>query len=441
VQQTRKVLNRWDSVAIITAIVVGVGIYRVPAEVAGFLRSPSLMILAWLLGGIISLLGALCYAELSSSFPKTGGNYVYLRESYGDLPGFLFGWTELLVIRAGSIAAIAFVAAEYLSSLFSLDTVFIRPLAVLTVLLLSVVNIRGLEGGKRVHNLLTVVNISAIIIMIVLGVTSGKGNISNFQAAGFVPDMSILPLLGLALIPILWTYGGWHENTFVAGETKDAPKTLPRALITGILIVTGLYLAVNCLYIYLVPVPEMAGSLLIGSDVFHILYGPHGRKGFEAVVVIASVGSINAMIITGSRITYAMSKDNRLFAYLEKVNERFGTPHRSIIVNAIWASALIFIGTFAELLFFTGILFWLFFALAVAGIFILRRKFPDIDRPHKVWGYPLTPAVFILVCAALFLNTLIFNPIPSLAGLMLLASGVPVYFVSKFFRKRGHPLR
>lgn len=435
-QHLRKKLSRWDSVAIITAIVVGVGIYRVPAEVASFLRSPSLMMLAWLLGGIISLLGVLCYAELSSSFPKTGGNYVYLRESYGDLVGFLFGWTELLVVRAGSIAAIAFVAAEYLSSLLSLDGSFIRPLAVSTVLLLSVVNIRGLEGGKRVHNLLTVVNLSAITSMIVLGIISGKGNVANFQSAGFTPDVSVLPLLGLALIPILWTYGGWHENTFVAGETKDAARNLPWALITGILIVTGLYVAVNCIYIYLVPVPEIAGSSLIGSDVFYLLYGPYGRKIFESVVVMASVGSINAMIITGSRITYAMSKDNRLFAFLERVNGRFGTPHRAIIVNAIWASALILIGTFAELLFFTGILFWLFFALVVAGIFVLRRKAPHIYRPHKVWGYPLTPAVFILVCAALFVNTLIFNPAPSIAGVMLLASGIPVYFASKLFRKR-----
>ncbi|MCG2714170.1 MAG: amino acid permease [Candidatus Omnitrophica bacterium] len=429
-------LSRWDSVAVITAIVIGVGIFRVPAEVAKFLKSPALMLLAWFLGGIISLLGALCYAELSSSLPKTGGSYVYLRESYGKWAAFLFGWTEVLVIRAGSIAAIAFISAEYLRSLLAIDIFFIKPLAIFIVIAISLINIFGLSCGKKIHNLLTVINIFALLSMILCGVIFQKGNISHFYPAPFALDKNILSLLGLALIPILWTYGGWHENTFVAEETKDAARTLPQALIIGVSLITVLYLAVNFLYIYLMPVTEMANSSLIGSDVFYILYGTGGRKIFEAVVVMASLGSINAMIITGSRITYAMAKDNAVFAYLEKINTPYGTPHRAIIINAVWVSILILLGTFAKLLFFTGILVWLFFALAVAGIFILRRKFPAIKRPYKVWGYPATPAIFILVCAVLFVNTLIFNPLPSLAGLCLLASGIPVYFVSKFLENK-----
>lgn len=433
----KKTLSRWDSAAIITAIVIGVGIFKVPAEVAGFLWSPRLIMAAWFLGGVISLLGAICYAELSSSLPETGGNYVYLRESYGDLAGFLFGWTELLVVRAGSIAAVAFIAAEYFSSLLSLDTLFVKPAAVLTVLALCLVNIRGLDRGKKIHNVLSAVNISAIVLMVVFGFLSGKGDIRNFRNGGLAPAGDILPLLGLALVPILWTYGGWHENTFAAGETKDAARTLPQALIGGVLAVTGLYLAANCLYIYLMPVKEIAGSCLIGSDVFRVLYGPYGRRIFEAVVVMASVGGINAMIITGSRVTYAMAKDNRIFAYLEKTGGRYGAPYRAIMVTGAWASVLILQGTFAELLFFTGILFWLFFAMSVAGIFRLRKKFPDIPRPYKVWGYPVTPFIFILVCAGLFINTLVFSPLPALAGLFLLASGVPVYIFSRINTKKG----
>ena len=433
----KKALSRWDSVAVITAIVIGVGIFRVPAEVAKFLQSPTLMLIAWFLGGMISLLGALCYAELSSSFPKTGGNYVYFRESYGRQAAFLFGWTEVLVIRAGSIAAIAFISAEYLRSLLSIDIFFIKPLAIFIVLALSVINIFGLSCGKKIHNLLTVINISALVSIILFGVISQKGNISHFQPAAFVLDKNILSLLGLALIPILWTYGGWHENTFVAEETRNAARTLPQALTIGVSLITVLYLAVNFLYIYLMPVTEMANSSLIGSDVFYILYGTAGRKIFEMVVVMASLGSISAMIITGSRITYAMAKDNAVFAYIEKLSARYGTPHRAIIINAVWASILISLGTFAKLLFFTGVLVWLFFALAAAGIFILRRKFPAIERPYKVWGYPATPVIFILVCAILFVNTIVFNPVPSVVGLCLLASGIPVYFVSKLLEKKG----
>ncbi len=432
----KKALSRWDSVAIITAIVIGVGIFRVPAEVAKYLQSPILMLIAWFLGGMISLLGALCYAELSSSFPKTGGNYVYLRESYGKWAAFLFGWTELLVIRAGSIAAIAFISAEYLRSLLSIDTFFIKPLAILIVLVLSLINIFGLSCGKKIHNILTVINISVLVSIILFGIISQKGNISHFQPTTFVLDKNILSLLGVALIPILWTYGGWHENTFVAEETRDAARTLPQALTMGVSLITVLYLAANFLYIYLMPVTKMANSPLIGSDVFYILYGATGRKIFEMVAVVASLGSINAMIITGSRITYAMAKDNAVFAYIEKISARYGTPYRAIIINAVWASVLILLGTFAKLLFFTGILVWLFFALAVVGIFILRRKFPAIERPYRIWGYPATPAIFILVCAVLFVNTLIFNPVPSFAGLCLLASGIPVYFVSKLLKNK-----
>jgi len=435
----KKALSLWDSVAVITAIVIGVGIYKVPAEAARFLQSPPLILIAWFSGGMICLLGAFCYAELSSSFPKTGGNYVYLRESYGRLSAFLFGWTELLVIRTGSIAAVAFISAEYLCSLLSAGPVFVKPAAVSIVLFLSLINIFGLNYGKKIHNTLTVINISALLGMVLFGIISRKGDISHFQPAALPLDKNILPLFGLALISILWAYGGWHENTFVAEETEDAAKTLPRALMTGISLITVLYLAVNFLYIYLMPVAVMTESSLIGSNVFHILYGKYGRKIFEMVVVIASLGSINATIITGSRITYAMAKDNAVFAYLEKISEHYGAPYRAVIINALWASILILLGTFAKLLFFTGMLVWLFFALAAAGIFILRRKFPSIERPYKVWGYPVTPAVFILVSAALFVNTLVFNPLPSLAGLCLLASGIPVYFVSKLFRNREKP--
>lgn len=436
-QDFKKILGRWDSIAFIIAIVIGVGIFKTPSEVAKYLNWPYLILFAWLAGGIISLFGALCYAELSSSYPETGGNYIYLRQSYGKAIAFLFGWSELLVVRTGSIAAVAFIFSEYLTSFLSIDKYLIKQIAVSTIFILSIINIAGLRYGKRVQNVFTIAKIIALIAIIVLGITSKKGDFSHFYSLSvFSFDRGILPLFGLSLIPILWTYGGWHENTFVAGETRDARKTLPLALIRGVLIVTALYLAINFLYLYLMPINAIAQSHLIAADALQVLYGIYGRKALEALVVISSFGAINAMIITGSRITYALAKDNVIFRYIGKVDSRYGTPHRAIIINAVWSAILIIIGTFNKLLFFTGILVWLFFALAGSGLFILRYKFPNIDRPYKVWGYPLIPAVFVLICIALVINTMIFYTVQSLIGLGLLISGIPVYIISQKMKGR-----
>jgi len=437
-QDLKRLLSRWDSVAIAVGIVIGVGIFRVPAEVAKYLTSPGLIILSWLAGGLICLLGALCYSELSSSFPQTGGNYVYLRESYGRGVGFLFGWTELLVVRTGSIAAVAFISGQYLQSFLALDKFPVKLIAVSVVFILSFINMLGLRPGKIFQNLSTLAKTLALIAIIILGLLSEKGRLSNFLPISGTMDKGILASFGLALIPILWTYGGWHESTFVTGETKDYRRSLPFSLITSILIITSIYIAINLVYIYLVPVKEIASSELIASNVMRILYETKGRKILEILVIISSLGCINGMIITGSRVTYAIAKDNPVFRYLGEINRKHSVPSRSILINATWATVLIIWGTFNQLLFFTGIVVWLFFALTVAGIFILRYKFPHVERPFKVWGYPIVPAVFVLICAVLVINTLFFYPIESLFGLCLMICGVPVFIYS---RRKGGSLK
>ncbi|MFA6142895.1 MAG: amino acid permease, partial [Candidatus Omnitrophota bacterium] len=329
-QDLKRVLGRWDSVAINIAIVLGVGIFITPSEVAKYSSSPRFIILAWIVGGIISLMGALCYAEISSSFPKTGGNYIYLRESYGPLIGFLFGWTELLVIRTGSIAAVSFIFAEYLKSFLSLQSDFLlKPIAILSVLTLSFINIIGLKQSKGIQNASVIFRILAIVGLVAFGFMFQKGNIAHFQCGSGSAQGGILQLFGLALIPILWTYGGWHENTFVAGETKDAKRTLPFALITGILIVAFLYVIVNFLYIYLISPGEMAGIPSIASKAMQILLGRYGEKFFDVLIIISSLGCLNAMIATGSRVTYAMVNDNVIFKFIGKVNIRHGTLARA----------------------------------------------------------------------------------------------------------------
>jgi len=430
-QNFRKILGRWDSMAIIISIVIGVGIFRVPSEVARYLGSPNLMLLAWLVGGMISALGSLCYAELSASFPKTGGSYIYLQESYGSWAGFLFGWTELLAVRTGSIAAVSFIFAEYSQSFLSLDKSLVKSIAVSGILILSIVNALGLKYGKKIQNLFTIPKILSLVGRILFGVLSKKGNISHFNYVPVNSDKGIFLSFGLALIPILWTYGGWHENTFIAEETRNARKTIPIALLTGVSLITLLYIAINFIYLYLVPAKEIANANLIAADTLQILAGERGRKILEAFIIISSLGCINAMIITGSRVTYAMGKDNAIFRYIGEMNGRYGTPIRAIIINAVWSIALIIFGTFNKLLFFTGILVWLFFALVVGGLFILRHKHPNIERPYKVWGYPFLPAIFVLICMALVLDTTILYPLQSFFGLCILMSGIPIFMISR----------
>ena len=304
-----RILGRWDSVAIIMAIAIGAGIFKVPAEVAQHLNAPVLIILAWVVGGLISLLGALCYAELSSSFPETGGDYIFLRKSYGPPVGFLFGWAELTVVRTGSIAAVSFLCSENLQSFLYASPHTIKPIAIIIVISVSFLNIFGLAYGKRLQDAATIAKIAGLALIVIFAALSQRGDVANFSPGPLVLDIGVFPLFGLALIPILWTYGGWHENAFVAGETKDATRTLPIALITGSLTLTAVYVIMNCAYLYLVPVQELAKAQLIGSDVMEILYGATGRRLFEALVVVFALGCITAMVIPGGGVAPAMPQD------------------------------------------------------------------------------------------------------------------------------------
>lgn len=273
-----KILGRWDSVAVIISIAVGVGIFRVPAAVAQHLSDPVLILLAWVVGGLISLCGALCYAELASSLPETGGDYIYLRESYGYFVAFLYAWAELTVIRTGSIAAVSFICAEHLQSCLSTSFDTIKLIAVLIVLSISFVNMYGLKYGKTVQDAAMLAKIAGFASVAVFAAWSQGGDVANFRQTSLTLDVGFFQLFGVALIPILWTYGGWHENTFLAGETKDATATVPFALITGCLIIISLYVIMNCIYIYLLPVPAIASAQLIGSDIMELLWGPTGKK-------------------------------------------------------------------------------------------------------------------------------------------------------------------
>jgi amino acid transporter len=426
--------------AISIGIVIGVGIFRVPAEVAKLLPgSGPLILLAWFVGGLISLAGALCYAELSAMFPDTGGDYAFLRRGYGKQIAFLFAWTELLIMRTGSIAAISYLFADYACGLLSLDKAMSKLLAVAVIIFLGALNFMGLRFGKNVQNVLSLTKVAAIVLLIVCALTSGHGEISRLTTLPHEePTLSLLSAFVLALIPVLWTYGGWQECVFVAGETKDAGRTLPFALTGVVLVVSSLYILLNALFLYLMPLDKLATSTLIAADVMKLLYGGGlSSTILEVLIVIYAIGTINAMIITGSRITYAMAQDVPLFKILAAERPDATTPIRALVVNVVGACIFVLLGSFDRLLFFTGIVVWLFFALVVASLFIFRARFAKIDRPFVVPFYPLLPAVFVLVCLGLCLNTLFTYPEQSLFGLALVATGVPVFHLSQYLVHKG----
>lgn len=426
-----KGLGLWDSSAIILSIVVGVGIFKIPSQVADYIRSPLIIMLAWLIGGLICLCGALCYAELASIYPFTGGNYVYLKKIYGSMPAFLFGWIELIAIRPGSIAAVSFIAAEYICALININYGFEKGIAVLLILLLCLINIVGIQHSARIQSYLTFAKITILMVMMIIGFWLGSGSFLNWAEPMRESNGNHLRGFLAALIPILWTYGGWHENTFVAGETKRATWTVPLGLILGISGVIALYLGVNALYMYLFPIDSIHEFRFIGTNAMERIWGKAGRKILEGTVIVFSISAINSMIMTGSRVIYALADDFSLFKMCNSLHEKYKTPLGAILITTILSIVLVIIGTFTKLLFFTGILVWLIFGFVGAGLFVLRKSKPNLTRPYKVWGYPITPILFVSACVVLVINTLLVYTSESIVGLLLMLGGIPVYMYLK----------
>jgi len=432
----RKILGRWDSVAISIGIVLGVGIFRVPSEVANHLSSGVWILFAWVMGGIFSMLGALCYAELVSLHPHSGGDYVYLKEAYGKVVGFLFAWSELLITRTGSVAAIALMFGEYCCSLFGMDRGLIRPAALAVIAILTATNLLGLKQSSRLQNVLTVIKVVALVLIIVACATSARPPVTVFQLSELGhPDLKTLTAVCLALVPIMWTYGGWRDNVFLAGETKDAEKSVPFALLMTCLIITLIYGAMNFMYLTFIPVDVMKTTPLIAAALLKIIFGDIGAKLFEGLIIVYALGVINGLLLTGSFLAKAMSHDNPLFRYLHKTDERTGTPLRAIVFNGIWSCVLVLTGTFEMLLFFTGLWVWIFFAMVAISIIIFRRRGYSATNRFQMIGYPLIPIIVASVSLLLAWSTVNYIPVESAWGTLLVLSGLPFFY----FQNRKRP--
>lgn len=417
-----------SAIAILVGSAIGSGIFRVPSSVADRVGTVGAIGLVWIAGALIAVMGALAIAELAAMFPRSGGIYVFLRETYGPVPAFLFGWTELLVIRPSALGAIAMVFAEYANHFVGLGDTGVRVIAGCAILLLALANVRSVRWGAAVANLSTAGKVAALFGLAVLAfvfgdaTTGALGQPTQWQPltwAGF----------GLALVSVMWAYDGWADITFIAGEVKEPGRTMPRAIIGGVAIVVAVYLAVNLAYLFLLTVPEMAASRLVASDAATKIFGRAGSAVISALVMLSTFGALNGVMMTGPRIFYAMAEDGLFFRPVAAVHPKWKTPFAAILLAAALGIGYLSFRSFEELAdgFVLGI--WPFYALAVLGVYILRRRSPDVPRPYRTVGYPITPAVFLLAALAMLANSAVQQPKFTLIGFGIILLGIPVFYV------------
>src|SRR6267378_1829799 len=420
--------------------IIGGGIFRTPATVAERLRSPGFVLLAWVIGGVIALIGAFCFGELGQRRPRAGGGYVYLRETFGPLPAFLYGWTLVLIIATGAIAAVSVTFADYVLALVGLPHRFSAPLAVGAIVVLSGINYVGVRPAAITQNVFTILKLVALAVLIGAGVFLAVPVPPLPSAAASPP--SHLATLGAALVPIMFTYGGWQQTNFIAEEIIDAERNLPRALVAGVAGVVVVYVLANVAYLRVLGPAGLAASTAPAADVMHALLGPVGGTLIAAGIAVSTFGFLNLVILVTPRVLQAMAADGVFFPRLAELHPVHRTPAAAILVQAGWAVVLTVSGTFGQLVDYVAFGDWIFFGLTVAGLFIYRARDPkglprgrrraglDPAPPgaFRVPGYPWTPGLFVLAAAYVVASSVGANPRNAAIGAGLIALGVPVYF-------------
>jgi len=430
-------LGLWSAVAVLVGSTIGSGIFRSPAGIADKLPGPFPLLVIWVTGGLFALCGALTLAEVAGAFPQTGGVYVYIREAWGRLAGFLFGWAELVLIRAAALGAISTTFAEYMLRVTGRDPgiapydSWVHYVAAAAILLTATFNYVGIRWGSLVQNITTIAKVGALLLIIVLafalGLPETGGHYTPAMPAG---SFSLMPF-GLALVSVLWVYDGWADVSFVGGEVKDPERNLPRVLIFGTLIIIALYLLANLAYLAVLPVEEIRRSKLVAADVAERVMGTPGVAFVSIAVMVSTFGTLNGSVMTGARVLFATAADGLLFKPIARVHPRFRTPSVAIILEASLGVLFVLVGTFEQLAdaFVTAIV--PFYALAVGSVFVLRRR-ADYAPPFRVPGYPIVPAIFIVATILLLGNALLdrASRMPTLAVFAVILFGIPIYYLT-----------
>lgn len=437
-------LGPLDGAAIVVSNVVGSGIFIVPVFVAQLVPNPTAMLGVWVTGGVLTFAGAMAYAELASLRPRAGGEYVYLREAFGPLAGFLTGWTSFVAGFSGAIAASAVGLATYVARFLpaagdttplatiplGLLTLSVSPqsiVALTAIAALTAVHVVGIGPGRVVQNALAGLKVLVVVVLVALGFSFGQGATANFwQGAGPVS----LSAWMLALIPVMFSYSGWNAATYVAEEMRDPSRNVPMALGIGSVLVVAIYLFLNLLYLYALPVSTLAAiEVRVVDAAVNQLFGSAVAVPLAAASAVMIAGSVSAMVLAGPRVYYAMAQDGQFFSAMARVHPRYRTPTTAIIAQSLWSGVLVLTGTFNQLVEYTGFAVVLFAGIAVTVVFVLRRREPDAPRPYKAWGYPIAPLVFVTASLMMVVNAIWRSPGTSLAGLAIIAAGVPIYWL------------
>ncbi|MBK6494783.1 MAG: amino acid permease [Gemmatimonadetes bacterium] len=427
-------LGLWSAAAVLVGTTIGSGIFRVPREVAAALGDPQAMLLIWVVGGIVTLTGALTIAELAAAYPRSGGIFAYILEAFGPLPAFLYGWAELTVIRAAAIGGISLVFATYLGEFFPLTDQQERLVASGVILVIALLNYLGVGLASLLMNVTTILKYGAMLGLGLFAFAVGGGTTANFVTPSPAATVTLSTML-TALVPIMWTYDGWSNLSFIGGEVKEPGRNLPKALILGTVAIVAIYLFVNAAYLYMIPAAEMATIQRVASETASriALFGGAGAAIISGVVMISCFGSVNGSVMTGPRIFFAMSEQKLIFPVIARVSPRFQTPSVAIWLTAALGVAYVMQNSFAELADRFVLGSWPFYAMAVAGVFVLRKRSPDVERPYRTLGYPLTPAIFLLASLGMVANALLSNPAQNGVTFGIILVGVPVYFVWRRF--------
>ena len=436
-------LGLWSATAIVIGDTIGTGIFLVTSDMARAVGSAALVFAAWLIGGVIVLFGAFCYAELGAAFPKAGGPYVYLTRGLSPLWGFLFGWMSSFLERPVAMATLAAGFLRFLGFLFpvvatplftshigryAFSFTVAQPLAALVVVAVTAVNCLSVQLGGGIQILLTSLKIGAILIIVAAGVLFGKGHAA--AAATVVPSLGwgTVSAVLTALVPAMWAYNGFNDLGDVGEEIQHPGKNIPRAIILGLLTVGGLYLLANLVYFHALPFATLAQSQHVASDVVQTFAGSRGASWLTVAMAVSALGALHVVVLTGARIPYAMARDGLFFQFAKRIHPSFRTPSGSLIFLGSVATLLALSGTYEELYSLFVFAVWIFFSLTAIALVRLRKKEPNLSRPYRAWGYPWTPLIFLLAAIALTVNLWMIRPVRSSLGLLVILGGVPFYF-------------
>jgi len=447
----QRVLGLWSAISIVIGTVIGSGVFLVPSTMIRYVGSVRNLFVVWVVAGLLSLFGALTYAELAAAFPEAGGEYVYLGQAYGPFWGYLYGWTQLWVAKSGSIATLAAGFYTYLTAFFPLLGVpflvlpfHIGPggtlleihygqlIAIAVILILAAINYVGVRSGGNTQVFVTAIKMLLIAGVIAVGLLSGKGDFSHFSA--HIASTGGIAGFFAAMVSALWAYDGWNNVSMVSSEIREPQRNLPRSLILGTSAVIATYILINVSYFYVLSPAQVSTSHRVAADMMASIYGRRAAAAVTIAVLISIFAALNGSILSGARVPYAMARDGLFFRFAARVHPKYRTPGNSMILLCLWSCVVVLSGWFDDLYNFVIFGSWILYLMTALSVFVLRKKRPDVVRPYRVAGYPVVPVLFVAVAAFLLVSTIQTRPRESLMGLGLMSLGVPMYF---YWRKRN----